>query len=56
MHIGYLEDGRKILISTSKFEILHLTKDGKEEPTLYAVVLTEEMENVIRQGNYGLSA
>lgn len=58
--IDYLEDKdgslTKVLVSDSRFETMYLTMDGCEEPELFAVKLTDEMERAIKQEPYGISA
>ncbi len=52
MNIDALEYGTEVLVSDKRFETLHLTKEGEKEPTLYAIVLTEEMKDAVQQGRY----
>jgi hypothetical protein len=54
--VDHLEDGTRVLISDERFETLHLTKDGKNKPTKFALVLTPEIELAIKQDPYNLSA
>lgn len=48
MKIDYLEDEQgnltKVLISEKRFETISMSKDGGE-PELFALVITEEIEN-----------
>lgn len=56
VHIDYLDDGTKVLVSDERIETYTLTRDGDKYPTKYAVRITDEMITVIKQHPYDLSA
>lgn len=42
-----LEDGRELLVSNERLQVLHLTHEAEECPIKFAIVLTDEMKEVI---------
>ena len=50
--IEWLDDSEgnltKVIVTDSRLETLHLSRDGTAEPELFALVLTDEIEAAIK--------
>lgn len=47
--IEILDDGTEVLVSDSRFEVLSFNKEGESNPSMFGVVITEEMRDAITQ-------
>jgi len=48
--IKVLDDGTEVLVSDERFKVLSFTEEGESDPSMFGVVITEEMRDAITQG------
>jgi hypothetical protein len=48
IEIAVLEDGTSMLVADKPFNIMSMTKDGDTQPTMYGLVITQEVKDFLK--------